>query len=129
MAGARVSIATRWEREGVLVVDVAGVLDGDGAGLLCGLLTRMLRTGQRAFVVNFEGADDCGADVARRFAEANLAAAEGGGVLAVVAGAAVRRALRAAGADRFAGGVHDTVADAVEGCRAGGVTRLGGPAS
>ncbi|WP_326709958.1 hypothetical protein OG758_11890 [Streptomyces sp. NBC_01474] len=55
------TLTTRWEHGQVLVVDVAGTFDGDTATQLCLPLTRMLGTGQRAFVVNFDGVEPCGA--------------------------------------------------------------------
>ncbi|MGY0020877.1 STAS domain-containing protein [Streptomyces sp. cg35] len=116
MERARVSFPARWEDGGVLVVDVVGEFDEGAAAELCGLLTRMARTGQQVFVVDFTGAERCDIGAARAFVRASLEAEamSGDGFLAVVASAVVRSALYTAAADCLSGGVHGSVTDAVE---------------
>ncbi|MEV1026232.1 hypothetical protein [Streptomyces sp. NPDC050264] len=128
MERARASFPARWEDGGVLVVDVVGEFDGAAATELCGLLARMTGTGQRLFVVDFGKAGRCEPGVIRQFVRATLETKAGPGdsFLAVVASPATRPALHTEGAGRLAGGIHDTVTDAVEACWASAPEELGG---
>ncbi|MFJ8825126.1 hypothetical protein ACIREE_25515 [Streptomyces sp. NPDC102467] len=131
MERARASFPARWEAGGVLVVEVVGEFDGVAATELCGLLARMTGTGQRLFVVDFGGAGRCEPGGVRQFVRTSLdaEALPDEGFLAVVASPATRPALHAEGAGRLAGGLHDTVTDAIEACWASAPEELGEPAS
>ena len=120
--------SAHWEEGGVLVVEVAGEFDADRAERLCEPLLRMVRIGQRHFVIDLAAVEAVPAEGALRFAEAALRMGAGGAVLAVVARTTVRRALLAAGAGRLTGGLHTTRADALAACRAGGSAGRGSPA-
>ncbi|MFJ9174863.1 hypothetical protein [Streptomyces sp. NPDC102360] len=114
MGQARVRFPVRWEDGGVLVVQVVGRFDADAAAELGALMGRLDATGQSGLVVDFQDAEHCGADGARKFVEAGLAMVAGGGALTVVADTAEQAVLRAAGADRLPLGVHDDVTAALK---------------
>ncbi|NEB79616.1 hypothetical protein G3I40_31005 [Streptomyces sp. SID14478] len=113
----------------MLVVDVLGVFDGGAATQLCGLLVRMARTGQRAFVVDFERAAHCDPAGARQFVETMTRTLRGESFLAVVPGTVAGPALALAGADGLSGGSHGRLADAVAACGVLPLDELGEPAS
>ncbi|MEU6394561.1 hypothetical protein [Streptomyces sp. NPDC046939] len=130
MERARVTFPARWATGNVLVVDVAGTFDDAVAAELCGLLGRMTDTGQRLFVLDFRGVEHCTTGAVRQFVGTALGTegAPDAGSVALVAHAAARSALRAAGADRLRGGIHATLTDAIKACHPSTPEELGEPA-